>query len=223
MIPLTDKNPTHRFPAVTIALIIVNAGVFLYEVSLGERIESFLQLFGAIPREIVSSLTLRDFIPGILVPMATSMFVHGGWIHLIGNMLYLWVFGDNVEDKLGRLRYLIFYLICGFAASGLHVLLDPHSSMPMVGASGAISGVLGAYLLMFPRARVVTLIPIFFFIQIAELPALVVLGLWFVMQFFNGVLSLGQETGGMGGVAWWAHVGGFVTGLALLYPFRRFR
>jgi membrane associated rhomboid family serine protease len=223
MIPLTDKNPTHRFPAVTIALIIVNAGVFLYEVSLGERIESFLQLFGAIPREIVSSLTLRDFIPGILVPMATSMFVHGGWIHLIGNMLYLWVFGDNVEDKLGRLRYLIFYLICGFAASGLHVLLDPHSSMPMVGASGAISGVLGAYLLMFPRARVVTLIPIFFFIQIAELPALVVLGLWFVMQFFNGVLSLGQETEGMGGVAWWAHVGGFVTGLALLYPFRRFR
>jgi len=138
-------------------------------------------------------------------------------------MLYLWVFGDNVEDKLGHGRYLVFYLVCGLAASLLHVFIAPSSSMPTVGASGAISGVLGAYLLMFPRARVLTVIPIFFFLQFAELPALVVLGFWFVMQFFNGLISLGYETGGMGGVAWWAHVGGFVAGLILILPFRKYR
>lgn len=223
MIPLRDKNPTRRFPIVTIGLIVLNAVVFLYELSLGEGLQEFFQSFGAVPRQIVSSLTPADLIPGALFPMLTSMFVHGGWLHLVGNMLYLWIFGDNVEDKVGHGRFVVFYLLCGLAASGLHVVLDPGSAMPMVGASGAISGILGAYLLMFPRARVVTLIPIFFFIQIAELPALVVLGFWFVMQFFNGMLSLGYEAGGMGGVAWWAHVGGFASGLVLILPFRKFR
>ena len=136
-------------------------------------------------------------------------------------MLYLWVFGDNVEDKLGHGRYLSFYLLCGLAATVLHIVLDPHSTIPTVGASGAISGVLAAYLVMFPRARVITVIPIFIFLQFAELPALVVLGFWFVVQFFNGLVSLGFETGGMGGVAWWAHVGGFVAGLVLVLPFRK--
>ena len=223
MIPLKDKNPTRRIPVITIALIVLNVVVFLYEVSLGAGLELFFQRFGAVPKSVMSSLTPGQFVPGVVFPLSTSMFVHGGWLHLIGNMLYLWIFGDNVEDKLGRGRFLIFYVLCGFAASGLHIAVDPASANPMVGASGAISGVLGAYLLLFPGARVVTLIPIFIFIQTAELPAIVVLGFWFVMQFFSGVLSLGGETGGMGGVAWWAHIGGFVAGLVLVFPFRRFR
>lgn len=223
MIPLKDRNPTRRIPIVTISLIAVNIAVFLHEISLGENLAVFFQHFGAVPRDVVNSLTPGRFVPGVVFPMVSSMFVHGGWLHLLGNMLYLWVFGDNIEDQLGRIRFLVFYILCGFAASSLHVIVDPVSATPMVGASGAISGVLGAYMLMFPRARVVTLIPIFFFLQVAELPALVVLGFWFVMQFFNGVLSLGYETGGMGGVAWWAHVGGFAAGLVLVVPFRRFR
>lgn len=223
MIPLKDRNPTRGIPFVTIALIAVNIVVFLYEISLGEGLELFFQHFGAVPRSVVSSLTPGRFLPGAVFPLLTSMFVHGGWLHLIGNMLYLWVFGDNVEEKLGRFRFLLFYVVCGLAASSLHVIVDPLSAIPMVGASGAISGVLGAYMVMFPRARVVTLIPIFVFLQVAELPALVVLGFWFVMQFFNGVLSLGYAAGGMGGVAWWAHIGGFICGLALVVPFRRFR
>jgi membrane associated rhomboid family serine protease len=138
-------------------------------------------------------------------------------------MLYLWIFGDNVEDKLGHFRFLFFYIICGIAASSLHIYFDPQSNIPTIGASGAISGVLGAYLLMFPKAKVVTLIPIFIFIQIAELPAFLILGFWFVLQFFNGILSLKFSTAGIGGVAWWAHVGGFVTGLVLVLPFRKYR
>ena len=201
----------------------MNVAVFVYEIGLGENLGSFFQNFGAVPRSVVSSLTFGHFVPGVVFPFLTAMFVHGGWLHLGGNMLYLWVFGDNVEDKLGRSRFLVFYVLCGFAASSLHVFVDPMSATPMVGASGAISGVLGAYIVMFPGARVVTLIPIFIFLQIAELPALVVLGFWFVMQFFTGVLSLGHEAGGMGGVAWWAHIGGFVSGIALVLPFRRFR
>jgi len=223
VIPLKDKNPTQRVPVVNIALIVANIAVFLYEVSLGPRIEQFFLTFGVVPSDIVESLTSGQIRLGAVSPFFTSMFLHGGWLHLAGNMLYLWVFGDNVEDKLGHGRYLVFYLVCGLAASLLHVFIAPSSSMPTVGASGAISGVLGAYLLMFPRARVLTVIPIFFFLQFAELPALVVLGFWFVMQFFNGLISLGYETGGMGGVAWWAHVGGFVAGLILILPFRKYR
>jgi hypothetical protein len=223
VIPLKDKNPTHRVPVVNIALIVANTAIFLYEVSLGPRIGQFFLTFGVVPSDIVESFTSGRFRIGAVSPFFTSMFLHGGWLHLAGNMLYLWVFGDNVEDKLGHGRYLVFYVVCGLAASLLHVFIAPSSSMPTVGASGAISGILGAYLLMFPRARVVTVIPIFFFLQVAELPALVVLGFWFVMQFFSGLISLGYETGGMGGVAWWAHVGGFVAGLILILPFRKYR
>jgi membrane associated rhomboid family serine protease len=136
-------------------------------------------------------------------------------------MLYLWIFGDNIEDKLGHGRYFAFYVLCGLAAGALHVFIDPMSGIPTVGASGAISGVLGAYLLLFPRARVLTVIPVFVFIQLAELPAVIVLGFWFVIQFFNGLVSFGYETGGMGGVAWWAHIGGFLAGLVLILPFRK--
>ena len=223
MIPLRDKNPTQRAPIVTVALIVVNVAVFVYEVGLGGRLEHFFYAFGVVPADIVGSLASGTFNPGAIIALFTSMFLHGGWLHLGGNMLFLWIFGDNVEDKLGHFRFLVFYFLCGLVASTLHIFISPHSTTPTVGASGAISGVLGAYLFMFPRARVVTLIPIFIFIQIAELPALFVLGFWFVMQFFNGLLALGYETGGMGGVAWWEHIGGFVSGLILVIPFRRYR
>lgn len=223
MIPLKDRNPTRRVPIVNIVIIILNLAVFIYQISLGRGLEGFLYKFGVVPDAISNSINTVQLSPKVFFPLFSSMFLHGGWLHLGGNMLYLWVFGDNVEDKLGRGRYLMFYLLCGIAASIAHIIIDPHSTIPTVGASGAISGVLGAYLLMFPKARVLTLIPIFVFLQFAELPALVVLGFWFVMQFFNGLISLGYETAGMGGVAWWAHIGGFVAGMVLVFPFKKFR
>jgi membrane associated rhomboid family serine protease len=223
LIPLRDKNPTHRIPFVNVSIILANVAVFIYELSLGEReLERFFLQFGVVPQYVTTALYSFDVGLATILPLFSSMFLHGGWLHLGGNMLYLWVFGDNVEDKLGHGRYLLFYVLTGLAASFAHIAIDPLSEIPTVGASGAISGVLGAYLLMFPGARVVTLIPVFMFLQVAELPALVVLGLWFVLQFFNGLASLGYETAGMGGVAWWAHIGGFVAGLILVKPFRRF-
>lgn len=223
MIPIKDRNPTYRVPVVNISIIVVNIAFFLYEVSLGPELESFFYRFGVVPQNMTITLKSMDFSVATFLPLFSSMFLHGGWLHLGGNMLYLWVFGDNVEDKLGHGRYILFYLLCGIAASLAHIIIDPNSQMPTVGASGAISGVLGAYLLMFPKARVVTLIPIFVFLQVAELPAFIVLGFWFVLQFFNGLISLGYETAGMGGVAWWAHIGGFLAGLILVLPLRKFR
>lgn len=224
MIPIKDRNPTHRFPIFTILIIIVNVVVFLYEVSLDSKgLESFFLAYGVVPFSVIGTLAQGPLDPMAVFPLLSSMFLHGGILHLGGNMLYLWVFGDNIEDKLGHGRFLAFYLLCGLAATLLHVVIDPASTVPTVGASGAISGVLGAYLLMFPKARVVTVIPIFFFLQVAELPALIVLGFWFVIQFFNGIASLGYETAGMGGVAWWAHIGGFIAGLLLVIPLRKYR
>ncbi|MCI0706288.1 MAG: rhomboid family intramembrane serine protease [Ignavibacteriae bacterium] len=223
MIPLKDKNPTHRVPVVNISIIVLNVVAFLYELSLGPELESFFYVYGVVPNTVSTAFSEMSLNGGVLISLFSSMFLHGGFLHLGGNMLYLWVFGDNVEDKLGHGRYALFYILCGLGATVAHIVISPNSPIPTVGASGAISGVLGAYLLMFPRARVVTVIPIFFFLQVAELPALVVLGLWFVLQFFNGLASLGPETAGMGGVAWWAHIGGFVAGLGLVLPFRKFR
>jgi membrane associated rhomboid family serine protease len=223
MIPLRDKNPTKRFPFVTILLIAANIMVFVYEISLGQNLNIFLEIYGIIPDAVSKSIQIYHLNPMVYLTLLTSMFLHGGWLHLGGNMLYLWVFGDNVEDKLGHMRFLVFYVICGLAASGLHIYLDPHSTVATIGASGAISGVLGAYLWMFPKARIVTLIPIFIFIQMAELPAYLILGFWFVLQFFNGILSLGYQSAGMNGVAWWAHIGGFVAGMILLFPFRKYK
>ena len=223
MIPLRDKNPTQRFPFMTILLIAMNILIFMYELTLGPNLEIFTAQYGIIPLQISNVLQEGTVNLLVLLTLVSSLFLHGGWLHLGGNMLYLWVFGDNVEDKLGHFRFLFFYIICGIAASALHIYLDPQSSVPTIGASGAISGVLGAYLLLFPKAKVVTLIPIFIFIQIAELPAFIILGFWFVLQFFNGVLSLGYATAGMGGVAWWAHIGGFAAGLILVFPFRKYR
>jgi hypothetical protein len=223
VIPLRDKNPTRRVPIVNTALIAVNIAVFVHELGLGPKLGQFFQTWGVVPSDVAGAFASGRASLGAVLPLFTTMFIHGGWLHLGGNMLYLWIFGDNVEDKLGHGRYLVFYLLCGLIASVLNILVDPQSMVPTVGASGAISGILGAYLLMFPRARVLTLIPFFFFLPLAELPALIVLGFWFVMQFFNGLISLRFEAGGMGGVAWWSHIGGFAAGLALTFPLRKYR
>ena len=176
--------------------------VFLYELSLGRRFDAFLFTYGLVPRDFA------------LTSLVTSTFLHGGWLHLLGNMLYLYIFGDNVEDRLGHVRYLVFYLLCGMAAGAAQAWTSPHSGLPMVGASGAIAGVSGAYFLFFPTSRVVTLVPIFFFLQVVELPAVYFLLIWFIWQVLSGVATLGDRSG-MGGVAFWAHVGGFVTGMIL--------
>jgi membrane associated rhomboid family serine protease len=219
MIPLRDRNPSATIPFVNFVLIGINLAVFIYELTLGDDVGSLFMQYGVIPRDVVFALSGTPVDPRPLLTLFTSMFLHGGWVHLIGNMLYLWVFGDNIEDKVGHGRYLIFYVVCGICATGLQVALGPNATLPTVGASGAISGVLAAYLIMFPKVRVLTIIPIFIFLQTAELPAVVVLGMWFVIQFFNGLATVGRAE--MGGVAWWAHIGGFIAGLLLIFPFRR--
>lgn len=228
MIPLRDKNPSGTVPLVTLSLIAANVLLFIYQLSLGSALPVFLLHYGLVPARIFSHAeTPAPSLVPVFLPFLTSMFFHGGWLHLIGNMWYLWIFGDNVEDRLGHVRFLLFYLLCGFAAALAHVLLSPRSPVPCIGASGAIAGVLGAYLICFPFARIITLVPILFFIQLIEVPALVLLAFWFVLQFFSGALSIAAtaQTGG-GGVAWWAHVGGFVCGLLLIRvssPRRGFR
>jgi len=213
MIPLRDNIPARRFPIVNITLIALNVLVFLFESLLGpEQLDQFILMAGLVPTNFWQVGGLSGWFP-----LFTSMFLHGGWLHLISNMLALYIFGDNVEDRLGRLRYLLFYLGSGLIAGGAHLLAYSRSSIPTVGASGAIAGVLGAYLVLYPSARVVTLIPVFYFIRIVELPALVYLGFWFISQLFNGFLALGAaDVFQSGGVAWWAHIGGFVFGLLIV-------
>ena len=219
MIPLRDSNPSHTVPFVNYLLIGVNVIAFLFELSLGRYFNNFIFQFGVVPVRSFSDIEMMSLDVLTIVSYFTSMFLHGGWMHLIGNMLFLYIFGDNVEDKFGHFKYFIFYLIAGLAAALTQTFINPASEVPMVGASGAIAGVLGAYVLMFPTARVVTLIPIFFFFQIVELPAFIFLGLWFMMQIFSGIMSLGIGADA-GGVAWWAHIGGFGAGVILL-PFLR--
>ncbi|CUS98546.1 rhomboid family intramembrane serine protease [Candidatus Kryptobacter tengchongensis] len=222
MIPLKDTIPSQRYPIVTVTLIILNVFTFLFELSLGEDLSGFFDLFGVVPATYFELKESGAPFWLIYYPFLTSMFLHGGWMHLIGNMIYLWVFGDNVEDRMGHLRFFVFYILCGVFASFAHVYTNPHSEVPAVGASGAISGVLGAYFLLFPHSRVITLIPIFFFFDLIEVSAFVFLGLWFLIQFFNGVASLGAATyATSGGVAWWAHIGGFVAGFLLSFAFIR--
>lgn len=212
MIPLKDTIPARRFPIVNIVLIAANVLVFLVELAMGpERLNQFIEVCGLVPARVWEGEGL-----GRWWPLFTSMFLHAGWWHLISNMLTLYIFGDNVEDHLGRLRYLLFYLCSGLAASAAHLVAYRSSPVPTVGASGAIAGVLGAYLLLFPRARVVTLVPIFFFIRLVQIPAFVYLGFWFVSQLFNGLFALAaMDVMQTGGVAWWAHIGGFVFGLGV--------
>ena len=207
---------------VTIALIVLCSLVFLYEVSLPEKVgEAFVFQYGAIPASIFGHESdLPEDAVGfpITLTLLTSMFLHAGWMHLIGNMLYLWIFGNNIEDVMGHVKFVIFYVVCGIFAAMSHALTDPSSAIPMVGASGAISGVLGAYLLLFPRAQVLVVIPLGIFMRTMYVPAGFVLGVWFVLQLLSGGISMGQ---GGGGVAWFAHVGGFVAGMALIGLFKR--
>lgn len=217
VIPLRDIQKRETFPVVTVVLIALNLLLFFYELSLGPRLQGFLLQSAFVPA--------RYFEPGDFLgdnrSILLSMFLHGGWTHLLGNMLYLWIFGDNVEDRLGHVRFILFYLLCGWVATLAHAYAGPGSPIPSIGASGAIAGVLGAYLMMFPRARVLTLIPLGYFIRMTELPALVVLGFWFVLQLFSGVASLSAASAQAGGVAWWAHIGGFVAGLVVGLIFRQ--
>lgn len=217
MIPLRDTVPNRRIPVLTWILILVNAAVFLWELSLGAGLEARITTYGFIPARFFAVSSHAGLIERFL-PVLTSMFFHGGWLHLIGNMLYLFIFGDNVEDTFGHVLYLLFYLGCGTVSALVQSFAAPGSSTPMVGASGAIAGILGAYFVLFPNARVVTLIPIFIFFQIIEIPAFFFLLFWFLLQFLSGALTISSAPVD-GGVAFWAHVGGFATGLgvSLLY------
>ncbi len=219
LMPIRDLNPPQGsgFPFVTVALIVINILVFLGQVALPPRAQEALILgLGAIPAVVIGD---RELAPALVLvdpwlTLVTSTFLHGGWMHLLGNMLFLWVFGDNIEAACGHVRFLVFYFSCGVGAALIHVVSDPTSTVPVVGASGAISGVLGAYLILHPRARVVLLV---FFVLFAELPAVVVLSFWIAFQIFNALLA----SGGDSGVAWWAHIGGFFIGALLIIPFRK--
>ncbi|MFY9270528.1 MAG: rhomboid family intramembrane serine protease [Candidatus Manganitrophaceae bacterium] len=217
MIPLRDDLPTRSVAVVTAGLIVANVLLFFYELSLGPKVNDFVLTFGAIPANLAHGLVGGK--PALLAASSvfTSMFLHGGWMHLVGNMLYLWIFGNNIEDATGHLRFIFFYLLCGFVAAYTHALTNVASHVPMVGASGAISGVLGAYLLLYPHAKILTLVPIGFFIQVIQIPAVLVLGFWFFVQFLNAILGLGE----VGGIAWFAHIGGFLAGMVLIYPFKK--
>ncbi|RMD58024.1 MAG: rhomboid family intramembrane serine protease, partial [Nitrospirae bacterium] len=210
MIPFKDDNPTSTFPFITILIISANTLVFAYQFLHPEDAQEMIFLFGAIPHYILTFETTQPIHP--LLSIFTSMFMHANLVHVGGNMLYLWIFGDNVEDKLGHLRFLLFYLLCGYIAAYSHAITTPYSLVPMIGASGAISGVLGGYMLLFPRARVYTLLFFLFFVQIVEIPAFIVIGLWFLFQVLNGLMSIGYQRG----VAWFAHVGGFISGMILI-------
>ena len=221
MIPFRDNIQTRTAPVVTIALILVNSVVFLYELSLGDtNLTAFVFQYGVVPANVFAWPGSGQSLIWVGLPFLTSMFLHGGFLHLIGNMWYLWIFGDNVEDRLGHFRFLLFYLLAGLGAGIVHTVLNYYVEIPSVGASGAIAGVLGAYLVLYPFARVLTLVPIFIFIQIIEIPAVIVLGLWFLLQFLSGASTLGMSDPSAGGVAWWAHIGGFVIGMLLLAVFR---
>lgn len=223
--PIKDDIPSQRFPFVTYGIIAVNVVAFLFEVSLGQRLDEFIRLVAVVPAEYTAFLQGEPvpMLKLLLAPLVT-MFLHGGWAHLLGNMWFLFLFGDNVEDAMGHGRYFVFYLLCGLVATIAHIITNPHSPIPVVGASGAISGVIGAYLVMYPTARILTLVPILFFFDIVLLPALVFIGLWFLFQLSSGLFSLLVPN--IGGVAWWAHIGGFVAGVflaPLLRERRRYR
>jgi len=217
LIPLRDLNPSRGLPAVTILLIAANALMFFYELSLGERLEGFVMSAAFVPARLFDggAVTPGEWLPGMQSALL-SMFLHGGWGHFLGNMLFLWIFGDNIEDRLGHVRFFLFYILAGYAATFAHAFFNPSSTVPAIGASGAISGVLGAYLFLHPKARIVTLVWFFIFIRFIEVPALVFLPIWFLMQVFSGVASLGAPGAEGGGVAWFAHIGGFVAGPLLL-------
>lgn len=219
MIPLRDDNPTSLKPVITVGLIVLSTLAFFWQLSLGAHAEAMIQALGVMPAALFGKQSLSpEFlqVPAALT-VVTSMFLHGGWMHLIGNMLYLWIFGNNVEDAMGHGRFVLFYLLCGVAAVLAQAVSAPDSTIPMIGASGAISGVLGAYLLLYPHARVLVLIPLGFISRMLYLPAMVVLGFWFLLQLLSTLLADPNQPG----VAFGAHAGGFVAGMLLIPLFKR--
>ncbi len=222
MIPIRDTIPRQHFPFAVWALIAVNVFLFIRELELPQdSTEQFIYLFGLVP----ARFTHPDWAasvgyPRTYWPFLTTMFLHGGWLHIIGNMWFLWIFGDNVEDRMGPVRFLVFYLLCGLAAGVVHVLTNPGSRVPAVGASGAIAGVMGAYFVLFPRARILAMFPIFFYPVFFQVPAFLYVGFWFLMQFFSGTLAIALHRE-VSGIAWWAHVGGFGAGILTFSLFLR--
>lgn len=219
MLPLRDDIPSSRYPVVNVGLILLNIVCFIYELQLGPELDPFIKVYGFVPARFMLQFE-KGFQVAELIPVFTSMFLHGGFLHLLSNLWVLWIFGDNVEDSMGHGRYLIFYLLCGvisvFAQNGL----TPTSTLPMVGASGAIAGVLGAYFLLYPRARVLTLVPVIVFFYLVEVPAYVFLGLWLFLQVLRGYIEIMPTAGEIrGGVAWGAHIGGFLAGMVLIWLF----
>ena len=221
MIPLKNLRPRTHFPSVTLTLIIANFLVFLYQLSLPPRaLQTFLTTYSVIPARVQLALAGSHFtLAQAFIPFFTSMFLHAGWLHIIGNMWFLWLFGGNVEDRLGHVAYLGFYLVCGLGAGAAQTIFSLGSTIPSLGASGAIAGVLGAYIIFFPSSKILTLVTLFFWWFFARLPAVLFIGLWFLVQFLSGVSSLGSRS--QGGVAWWAHVGGFLLGMLLVSGVRR--
>lgn len=221
MIPFKDSVPSRRFPLMTITLILTNVVVFIYELSLSrEGFNNLIGTYGVIP----SKLQLVGHNPPVVlteitISILTSIVLHAGFVHLLGNIWFLWIFGDNVEDRMGPIRFLFFYLLCGILAGVTHIIFNIDSPVPTIGASGAVAGILGAYLISYPFARVLTLLPFFIIWPVVELPAILVLGFWFVVQLFNGTAAIGSTADVMGGVAWWAHIGGFVSGIFLIALF----
>ena len=216
MIPIRDINPTERFAVITALLIAANCTVFLFELFLSSEGDAFLANFALVPAALFGPGRTSQGLPA-WATVFTSMFLHGGIVHVAGNMLYLWIFGNNIEDAMGRLRFMFFYVLCGVIAACAHAFANTQSQVPMIGASGAVSGVLGAYLMLYPRARVITLMVFGFYIRTIEVPAMFVLGFWFILQFVNALIS---SQSGMG-VAWYAHIGGFVAGILLIGLFKR--
>ncbi len=219
MIPLYDELPTKRFPFMTVMLILINIFVFIHELFLGPELEGFVRQFGLIPYEITHFVDIPPpSLHPIFLTIFTSMFLHGSLFHIFGNMLYFWIFGNNVEDVMGPFRFLVFYFLCGISAAFTQVIFSPNSVVPMIGASGAISGVLAAYFILFPYAKVYTLFWFFIFIRIIPIPAFFLLGFWFLVQLISGISALGAQSSG--GVAWFAHIGGFIAGLILVNIFK---
>ena len=217
MIPIRADNPTDRLPWITLALIAMNISVFLYELSLSaEELSHTVAKWGFVP---ASTMAVGDpsVIVTLLLTAMTSMFLHAGWIHLGGNMLYLWVFGNNIEDRLGPVRFILFYLGAGIVAVAAQTIADRMSEIPLIGASGAVAGVLGAYVILYPRAKIITIVPVLFVLEMAAIPASFVIGFWFLLQIASGLGSLASTTPG-GGVAWFAHIGGFAAGAAAMLP-----
>lgn len=220
MFPLWDEMPTRKIPVITILLIVINALAYYYQVFIVNDNVQFIYAYGLVPLELTRGTDIFPYGPSpVYLTVFSSMFMHGSFVHLFGNMLYLWIFGNNIEDYLGKFLYAFFYFLCGVFAAAIQILISPYSTIPMIGASGAVAGVLGAYFILFPRSRITTLIFFGFFIRLIKMPAIFVLGLWIVFQLFYGLSNLSLESANSG-VAWFAHIGGFIGGILLIKIFK---